>query len=83
MLTQYIIDNKTSFSYVSYFILLLVKVCEVYAIDRFLFISPCDKIFPTAIPEASIVNIKGFEKSGHCKTESLHNFYFNVSNDHS
>jgi len=76
-LTQYIIA-KPSFSYVSYFILLSVKVREVYAIARSLFTSLCEN---TAISEASVVKINGFEKSGYCKTGSSHNFCFNVSNN--
>jgi len=60
-LTQYIIA-KASFSYVSHFILLSVKFHEAYAISRSLFISPCDKMSRTAIPEASVIKIKGFEK---------------------
>jgi len=55
-LTQYIIA-KVSFSYVSYFTSLSIKVREAYAIGRSLFISPCDKMSSTAIPEASVVKI--------------------------
>jgi len=33
------------------------------------------------ISEASVVKIKGFQKLGYCKTDSLHKFCFNVSND--
>ena len=81
-LTQYIIA-KASFSYVSYFISLSFNVREAYAIGRSLFIFPCDNIPPTAIPEASVVKINGFEKSGYCKTGSSHNLCFSISNDSS
>jgi len=81
-ITQYIIANA-SFPYVSYFTSLSVNVREAYAIDWPLFIFLCDKIALTAILEASVVKIKGFEKSGYCKTGSSHNLCFNVSNDSS
>jgi len=80
-LAQYIIA-KASFSYVSYFISLSLKFEKHMHIGRSLLISPWDKMPPTAIPEAS-VRMKGFEKSGYCKTGSSHNFCFNISKDSS
>jgi len=49
---------KTSFSYVSYFNSLSVKVREAYATGRSLFISPYDRMPPTTVPKASVVRMK-------------------------
>ena len=56
-----------------------LRLREAYAIGLSLPLFPCDKILPIANPEASVVSIKGFEKSGRCKSGSSHNFAFKIS----
>ena len=68
-MTQNIIASA-SFSYVSYFFSVSLKLREAYAIGLSLPILPCDNIPPIAYPEASVVRTKGCEKSGRCKSGS-------------
>ena len=51
--------SRASFSYVSYFFSVSLRLREAYAIGLSLPILPCDKIPPIANPEASVVSIKG------------------------
>ena len=71
-MTQNIIASA-SFSYVSYFFSVSVRLREAYAIGLYLPILPCDNIPPIAYPEASVVRTKGCEKSGRCKSGFSHN----------
>ena len=64
---------KCFFSNVSYFFSASLKLREAYAIGLSLPFLPCDNIPPIAYPEASVVRIKGWEKSGRYKSGSSHN----------
>ena len=49
---------RASFSYVSYFVLVLLRLREAYAIGLSLPILSCDKIPSIANPEASFMSTK-------------------------
>ena len=77
-MTQNIIASA-SFSYVSYLFSASLKLREAYAIGLSLPILPCDNKAPIAYPEAFVVRIKGWEKSGRCKSGFSHNLDFKIS----